>query len=128
MQAERVKTLKEMAGQSRVFYEDLGDYDEGSAKKHLRPVAEEPLRAVGNRLADLARWEPEGLNEAVRLSAEELEIGLGKIAQPLRVALTGTGVSPSIDKTLWLIGRERSLERISRALAYIMNRAAANPS
>ena len=125
VQADRVKTLKEMTWQSRVFYEDLGDYDEGSAKKHLRPVAEEPLRAVGNRLADLARWEPEILNEAVRLTAEELEIGLGKIAQPLRVALTGTGVSPSIDKTLWLIGRERSLERISRALAYIMNRAAA---
>jgi glutamyl-tRNA synthetase len=125
VQADRVKTLKEMTGQSRVFYEDLGDYDEGSAKKHLRPVAEEPLRAVGNRLADLSVWETERLNEAVRITAEELEIGMGKIAQPLRVALTGTAVSPSIDKTLWLIGRERSLERIERALAYIMNRAAA---
>jgi len=125
VQADRVKTLKEMAEQSRVFYEPLEDYDEGAAKKHLRPVAEEPLRAVGNRLADLAVWEPERLNEAVRITAEELEIGMGKIAQPLRVALTGTGVSPSIDKTLWLMGRERSLERISRALAYIMNRAAA---
>jgi glutamyl-tRNA synthetase len=125
VQADRVKTLKEMAQQSTMFYEDLGDYDEGSAKKHLRPVAEEPLRAVGNRLADLTRWEPERLNEAVRITAEELEIGMGKIAQPLRVALTGTAVSPSIDKTLWLIGRERSLERISRALAYIMARAAA---
>jgi glutamyl-tRNA synthetase len=125
VQGDRVKTLKEMAEQSRVFYEDLGDYDEGSAKKHLRPVAEEPLRAVGNRLADLAKWEPERLNEAVRITAEELEIGMGKIAQPLRVALTGTAVSPSIDKTLWLVGRERSLERISRALAFVMNRAAA---
>ena len=127
VQADRVKTLKEMAQQSTVFYEDLGDYDEGSARKHLRPVAEEPLRAVGNRLADLTHWEPERLNEAVRITAEELEIGMGKIAQPLRVALTGTAVSPSIDKTLWLIGRERSLERISRALAYVMARAAANP-
>jgi len=124
VQADRVKTLKEIAEQSGVFYEDLGDYDEGAAKKHLRPVAEGPLRAIGNRLADLAVWEPERLNEAVRITAEELEIGMGKIAQPLRVALTGTAVSPSIDKTLWLIGRERSLERIERALAYIMNRAA----
>jgi glutamyl-tRNA synthetase len=125
VQADRVKTLKEMAEQSRLFYEDLGDYDEGAAKKHLRLVAEEPLRAVGNRLADLAVWEPERLNEAVRITAEELEIGMGKIAQPLRVALTGTAVSPSIDKTLWLIGRERSLERIRRALAYVLARAAA---
>jgi glutamyl-tRNA synthetase len=50
---------------------------------------------------------------------------MGKIAQPLRVALTGTAVSPSIDKTLWLLGRERSLERIRRALEYILTRAAA---
>jgi len=125
VQADRVKTLKEMTEQSRVFYEDLRNYDEGAAKKHLRPVAEEPLRAAGNRLADLAVWEPGRLNEAIRICAEELEIGMGKIAQPLRVALTGTAVSPSIDKTLWLVGRERSLERISRALAHIMNRAAA---
>jgi glutamyl-tRNA synthetase len=124
VQAERVKTLAEMTAQSRLFYEDLGGYDEGAAKKHLRPVAEEPLRAVGNRLADLARWEPDRLNEAVRITAEELEVGMGKIAQPLRVALTGTAVSPSIDRTLWLVGRERSLERIRRALAYVMARAA----
>jgi glutamyl-tRNA synthetase len=113
-----------MAEQSRMFYEDLGDYDDGAAKKHLRPVAEAPLRAVGNRLADVLVWEPERLNEVVRITAEELEIGMGKIAQPLRVALTGTAVSPSIDKTLWLIGRERSLERIRRALEFILVRAA----
>jgi glutamyl-tRNA synthetase len=126
VQADRVKTLKEMAEQSRAFYEDIDDYDPGAAKKHLRPVTEEPLRAVGNRLADLAVWEPDRLNEAVKLTAEELGIGMGKIAQPLRVALTGTAISPSIDKTLWLVGRERSLERIRRALAFVMARAAAS--
>jgi len=49
---------------------------------------------------------------------------MGKIAQPLRVALTGTAVSPSIDKTLWLVGRERSLARIQRALQHVIARAA----
>lgn len=125
VQADRVKTLQEMTEQSRMFYGNLGDYDDGSAKKHLRPLAEDPLRAVGSRLADLARWEPDRLDEAVRITAAELEVGMGKIAQPLRVALTGTAVSPSIDKTLWLLGRDRSLERIRRALEYIMARAAA---
>ena len=52
--------------------------------------------------------------------------GLGKIAQPLRVALTGTAISPSIDKTLWLTGRERSLARIERAIEFVMARAAAS--
>jgi glutamyl-tRNA synthetase len=75
-------------------------------------------------LADLAHWEPAGLDEAVRITAEQLELGMGRIAQPLRVALTGTAVSPSIDKTLWLLGRERSLERIRRAIQYTMTRAA----
>jgi glutamyl-tRNA synthetase len=126
VQADRVKTLKEMMQQSRVFYEDFEDFDPGAARKHLRPVAEEPLRAVGNRLADLAVWKPERLDEVVRITAEELEIGMGKIAQPLRVALTGSAVSPSIDKTLWLVGRDRSLQRIRRALQYVMARAAAN--
>jgi glutamyl-tRNA synthetase len=124
VQADRVKTLREMTDVSRFFYEDFQEFDAGAAKKHLRPVAEEPLRAIGNRLADLAAWEPERLDAAVRLAAGELEVGMGKIAQPLRVALTGTAVSPSIDKTLWLTGRERSLVRIRRALEYVLVRAA----
>ncbi len=94
-------------------------------KKHLRPVAEKPLTAIAGRLAGLDIWEPEPLDQAVRETAEELEIGMGKIAQPLRVALTATAVSPSIDKTLWLTGRQRSLARIQRALEFVRARAAA---
>jgi glutamyl-tRNA synthetase len=125
VQADRVKTLREMTEQSRVFYENVDQFDPGAAKKHLRPVAKQPLQAIGSRLADLAVWEPERLDAVVRLIAEELEVGMGKIAQPLRVALTGTAVSPSIDKTLWLTGRDRSLARITRALEYVLIRAAA---
>ncbi|NND45462.1 MAG: glutamate--tRNA ligase [Xanthomonadales bacterium] len=125
VQADRVKTLVEMFEQSRAFYQELDDFDAGAAKKHLRPVAEQPLRAIRGRLADLADWRPEPLHEVIGIVAEELEMGMGKIAQPLRVALTGTAVSPSIDKTLWLVGRERSLERIDRALEYVLVRAAA---
>jgi glutamyl-tRNA synthetase len=123
VQAERCNTLREMAGQSRMFYEDFEEFDAGAAKKHLRPVAEQPLRAVMGRLRELAAWKPEALNQAVHLVAEELELGMGKVAQPLRVALAGTAVSPAIDRTLWLCGRDRSLQRISRALEYVMFRA-----
>jgi glutamyl-tRNA synthetase len=125
VQAGRVKTLREMTDQSRGFYEDFDEFDAGAARKHLRPVAEDALKAIGSRLAELDTWKPERLDEVVRLTAGELEVGLGKIAQPLRVALTGTAISPSIDKTLWLTGRERSLVRIERALQYVMARAAA---
>jgi glutamyl-tRNA synthetase len=123
VQGDRVKTLREMAEQSRVFYEDFDHFDPGAAKKHLRPVAARPLMAVREALRDLPEWDREALGDAVRLTAEELEVNMGKIAQPLRVALTGTAVSPSIDDTLWLTGRERTLARITHALEFIAVRA-----
>ena len=124
VQAERVATLKDMAEQSRLYYEDFEAFDAGAAKKHLRPVADAPLRAIREALEALDEWTPEALDAAVLETAASLDVGMGKIAQPLRVALTGSGMSPSINLTLWLVGRERSLERIDRALEFIAERVA----
>lgn len=126
VQAERVATLKEMAEQSRMFYEDFEEFDANAAKKHLRPVAEQPLLAIRAALAGLDQWTPETLDAAVRDTADALELGMGKIAQPLRVALTGSGMSPSIDLTLWLVGQARSIARIDKALDFIKARVAAS--
>ena len=63
--------------------------------------------------------------DLARNLAAELELSMGKVAQPMRVALTGAGISPSIDKTLWLMGKRRSLEGIAKALAFIEARIAA---
>lgn len=125
VQAERVETLVELVERSRPFFEDFADYEQNAAKKHLRPVAAEPLGNLRQRLADLTHWRAEDLQAAVQATVDELGIGFGKIGMPLRVALMGHGESPSIDKTLWLMGRERTLARIDRALAYIADRAAA---
>ena len=125
VQAERVKTLKEMATQSRVFFTGYDELDPGAAKKHLRPVAAEPLRLMQQNLQSLEDWSPEALHAVIDKVAAELEVGMGKVAQPLRVALTGAGISPSIDKTLWLMGRQRSLEGIAKALEFIEARIAA---
>lgn len=125
VQAERVKTLKEMAQASSVFYQDFAEFDGDAAKKHLRLVAAEPLQAIRAALDKVTVWETEALDAVVRQTAEALGVNMGKIAQPLRVALTGTSVSPSIDKTLWLVGKERSLQRIDRALEFISQRATA---
>ena len=124
VQAERVQTLVELVEASRWCFEEFEDFDAGAAKKHLRPVAAEPLQALRERLQALDDWTPEALDGAVKAVVAELEIGFGKLAQPLRVALTGAGMSPSIDQTLWLVGKERSLERMDRALAFIAARAA----
>ncbi len=122
-QQERAKTLVEMAEISAFFYRDFDDYDEAAARKHLRPVAAEPLQKVRNVLASLQDWHPESLHQAVVSVAEDLGIKMGKVAQPLRVALSGRAASPGIDVTLHLVGKAAALRRIDRALAYIQQRA-----
>jgi len=119
VQRERAKTLAEMAQNSVFFYKDFDTYDEKDAAKHLRPESEKPLADLRQRLDALPLWTAEALHEVVTGTAESHGLKLGKLAQPLRVALTGRAVSPPIDVTLALIGRERSLRRIDAALAYI---------
>jgi glutamyl-tRNA synthetase len=119
---ERTKTLLEMAENSRVFYQDFTEYDAQAAKKYLTAEALPALQALYERFQKLEAWEQEKLHQVVLATAEEFGQKLGKIAQPLRVALTGTSVSPPIDVTLYLLGREKTLTRMVRAIAYILDK------
>jgi len=116
-QRERAKTLKEMAENSRFFFSDDIRVDPKAVAKHLTPDGLGALAKVRARLAALREWQAPAINEALNALATELQVGLGKIAQPLRVAVTGTAVSPPIDATLALLGRERALARLDAALA-----------
>ena len=122
-QRERAQTLREMAEQSVFYFQEPDGFDEGAAKKHLRPVAAEPLLALRARLADVSDWQAETLGVVVNDTVEALELKLGKLAQPLRVALSGRAATPGIDITLALVGKERTLARIDKALAFIEERA-----
>lgn len=122
-QAERVKTLKELVEVSRYFYEDFSEFDADAAKKHLRPVALEPLQAVETNLAALADWSQETIHQVINATAEQLGVGMGKIGMPLRVAVTGGGNSPALDITLSLIGKARSLARLKHAIEFVKQRA-----
>ncbi|MCK9489643.1 MAG: glutamate--tRNA ligase [Xanthomonadales bacterium] len=113
---ERAQTLAEMADKSRHWYGPLAEYDEASARKHLTDAAREPLTTVRGKLAGLADWQVDTVNGALKEAAAELELGMGRIAQPLRVAITGSAASPSIDVTVYLAGRGRALDRIDTAL------------
>jgi glutamyl-tRNA synthetase len=116
-QRERAKTLKEMAVNSRFFFVDKIDLDPKAAAKHLSGDARQVLAKVRARLGELTQWDAAAIHAALNDLATQLQTGLGKIAQPVRVAVTGTAVSPPIDATLALLGRERSLERIDRILS-----------
>uniref|UniRef100_UPI004047878D glutamate--tRNA ligase n=1 Tax=Shewanella baltica TaxID=62322 RepID=UPI004047878D len=120
--AERAKTLKELAASSRYFYEDFAEFDEAQAKKHLRGVALEPLQLVQQKLAALTEWTVEAIHQAIEDTATELDVGMGKVGMPLRVAVTGAGQSPGLDITLFLIGRSRSEQRISKAIEFVADR------
>jgi glutamyl-tRNA synthetase len=116
-QRERAKTMKEMAHNSRFFFTDQLEIDPKAAAKHLAGDAPQLLAQVRARLAALGGWDAVGIHAVLNDMATQLGAGLGKIAQPLRVAVTGTSVSPPIDATLALLGRQRSLARIDAALA-----------
>ncbi len=116
---ERSRTLVDMAQSARMFYEEFEAYDEKAVKKNFRGEAGAALQRVHEALAAAPAWQAGELHERVVASAEAMELKLGKVAQPLRVAVSGTAVSPPIDVTLELLGRERTLARIERALALI---------
>lgn len=118
-QQERARTLVEMAEISAFFYRDFDAYEETAARKHLRQAAREPLEYVRQALVAIDEWNPECLHQAVVDVAARLDLNLGKVAQPLRVAVVGRAASPGIDITLYLVGREPCLRRIDRALNYI---------
>lgn len=80
---ERCKTLKEMAQSCRYFYEDFAEFDADAAKKHLRPVARQPLEVVRDKLAAITDWTAENVHHAIQATADELEVGMGKVGTPL---------------------------------------------
>jgi len=121
-QQERAKTLVEMAEISAFFYKDFDQFDEQAAKKNLRPVAREGLEKMREALETLDDWTPEVLHQTVIDVSEALGLKMGKVAQPLRVAIVGRAASPGIDVTLYLVGRDACLRRIDMALEFIRQR------
>jgi glutamyl-tRNA synthetase len=116
-QRERAKTMKEMATNSRFFFSDRIEMDPKAVAKHLTAEARTVLAQVRGQLAGLPQWDAPSINGLLNQLSAQLQVGLGKVAQPVRVAVTGSAVSPPIDATLALLGRERSLARLDAALA-----------
>jgi len=115
---DRVQTFKEMAERAKIWYGPIVEWDEKAIEKHLRAeTAPAALDAARGELVALPEWTPEAIHGAVERVAATLELGMGKVAAPLRVAMTGTQVSPSIEHTIYLAGRDGAVARIDEALA-----------
>jgi glutamyl-tRNA synthetase len=109
-------TLKEMAENSRFFFGDEVTLDAKAADKHLTPDAKAMLGELRKRFAAIDSWEAPAIHAALEGLAAEKSLGLGKVAQPLRVAVSGGTVSPPIDQTLALLGQPRTLARLDRVV------------
>ena len=117
VQQARCKTVLDMAEQSRFLFAEIEEYDAKATKKHMKAGSTALLAQVREKLATLVDWQGEPIDAAVKAVAADHDIGMGKVAQPIRIAVTGTAVSPSIDDTLRLLGRETTLARLDAAVA-----------
>jgi len=117
VQRERAKTVKEMAVNSLFFFRAPSAYDEKAVRKHVTPDIVALLGRVAEELSGLAQWSAPAIHDVISGSAAKANISLGKLAQPIRLAACGGTVSPPIDATLAILGREQALARLAAARA-----------
>lgn len=115
----RSKTLKEMAESARFYYEDPPVMDEKAAAKFLTPDAGKMLSRTADAIDRMPSFTQEALETVFKKIMAEFDLGFGKLAQPLRVAVTGTTMSPGIFEMLLVLGKEKTVQRIRQAAARI---------
>jgi len=116
---ERSKTLVEMAQGMKMFYQAFDRFDEKSASKQFKPAAEPIIKALIAHYSQLEDWSSVAIHDVVKTVCVEQGVGFGKVGQPFRLALSGTGNAGSIDVVAELVGKERTLARLKLALNYI---------
>ncbi len=115
------RLLREVDEISRFFFvaDDAVAYDADAVEKNLKKndgAGLQALRDVRGVLAGVANWTAADCEHAVKAYGEQKGLGLGKVAQPIRVAVSGTTVSPPIFESLEFLGRERTLARMDRCI------------
>jgi glutamyl-tRNA synthetase len=118
----RSKTLVEMAEGAAFYYQDTIIYEEKAAQKFLKPAHLEVLQASLEALENVSDFSQSNLEAALTEVMQKLDLKFGKIAQPMRVALSGKTVSPGIFEMIDALGKEQVISRLQRAIAYIKAR------
>jgi glutamyl-tRNA synthetase len=117
----RSKTLIEMSEGAEFYYQDKPVYDEKAASKFLKPAMLEPVRNLVNLLEKLESFDEKPLEDVFKKVMEEADLKFGKIAQPVRVALTGKTVSPGMFEMMIALGKNPVISRLKDAVQYIEN-------
>ena len=114
-QRERAKTVREMALNSLFFFRAPAAYDEKAVRKHVTAEVLDLLAEASTELGQLSDWSAPAIHRLINGLATAKGVSLGKLAQPIRLALCGGTISPPIDATLAILGRAESLSRLQRA-------------
>ncbi|HCY85493.1 MAG TPA: glutamate--tRNA ligase, partial [Desulfobacteraceae bacterium] len=120
----RSKTLVEMAQGAAFYYIDEITYEEKAAKKFLKPETADLLNRCATNIEALADYTHDSLETLFKSVMEDTGLGFGKIAQPLRVAVTGTTVSPGIFEMLLALGKDKTVDRIKKAAGFAASKTA----
>jgi glutamyl-tRNA synthetase len=118
----RSKTLEEMAENALFYFEDDIAYEEKAAKKFLKPTVLKALQLLIDQFEILADFSEERLESAFKAVMDQTALKLGKIAQPVRVALTGKTASPGIFEVSAILGKDKVISRLNKAIRFIEDR------
>jgi len=115
----RSKTFIEMADGAEFYFQEKPVYDEKAAAKFLKPALLAPMKQLADGMSGLAEFDQKGLEDIFKQVMEDAGLGFGKVAQPVRVALTGKTVSPGIFEMILALGKEKVILRLYDAIQFI---------
>ena len=119
---ERAVTINDIAASAKFLINPISGYDEKAAKKVFKLAAVKPLETLLEKTKSISDWANADLHGLIEDTVKELEVGFGKVGQPLRVALTGTSAGPANDEIMKILGQKESVNRILNALQFVNNK------
>ncbi len=114
---ERCPTLKDMAEKAQTWFKPIASYDEAAVQKQLNATSLAGMRLMRDKIAAESAFTPASIHAALEQTLAEMSVGMGKIGPALRIAMTGSTVSPGIDHTIYLAGKSEALKRLDACLA-----------
>ncbi len=121
---ERAITINDMADSALFLFDDINEYAATSVKKVFKQSAIVPLETLIKKMTDITNWDNADLHGMIEDTVSELEVGFGKVGQPLRVALTGQSSGPANDEIMKVLGQDKSIQRTNKALEAVKEKVA----
>lgn len=119
---ERAVTINDMADSALFLLGDITEYDEKAVKKTFKQSAILPFETLIQKMSVISDWENSNLHDLIEDTVNELEVGFGKVGQPLRVALTGQSSGPANDEIMQVLGQAESVNRTKNALNFLIEK------